>query len=361
MAKKIRIVTNAIVPSAAFVLNKVPPPAVGLDGYYGADNPGGAPINVSVQVTGSQFLDLYDDSDVYIGTFTIADLPPGFKVDSIDQFGGIPSSSSGGGAFMLIPISVAGGTVINDWNAGILPLSNLGSVYVPATMSFWWLSGFWIFTANVTIPAGVSWTSGAMIASQTKAVIASHSPQIFTGQFEDDVPLMIYTGTWSVDESLCPVIDALTNVQIVDPVTGEFSWTYPSGITRVVITLSQVGHDDVVVPLSSPVTSYIPVDIYGNVTVTIVPVSDFPICYGPESTLNLSITSPFVFTGGGSGGNQGIDIGGAATIQFIGNPSGIYTLVPDSTHDTLLERIPTTTTQNVKIPNPKVRFGFVGD
>lgn len=361
MPKKIRIVTNLIVPSAQFVLNKVPAPALGLDGYYGADNPGGAPISVSVQVTGSQFLDLYDDSDVYIGTFTLADLPPGFQVDSIDQFGGIPSSSSGGGAFMLIPMSAGGGASITDWNCGILPLSNLGSVYVPATMSYLWLNGFWIFTANVNINAGVNWTSGALIASQTKAVIAAHSPQIYTGQFDDDVPLMVYSGTWSADAGVCPVIDAVSNLQIVDPVTGEFSWTLPSGAGGVVITLSQTGHDDEVISVLSPTTSYTPVSMYGAVTVTIKPITTFPICYGPESTLSLAITTPYDYTMGDEGSGKGMDLGGAAILQLIGNPSGIYTLVPDSTHDELIERIPSVTTQDVKIPNPLVRFGYVGD
>lgn len=360
MPKYIRNLTNNIVYSASFQRDKTPNPGF-APGYIGSTGQLGVATVCTINVTGSQFLDLYDDSDNYIGTYTLADLPNGFKLTAIDQFGGIPSANSGGGVFMMIPLTFGGGATLDFWNCGILPLTNLSSTFVPATMSYQWLSGFWQFSAQVTIPAGITPAVVVSIVSMIRSSMATYYPTVRTSGYGDDVPLMLYRATWDIDEGSCPIIGPLTNVQIVDPVTGEFSWTYPSGITNVVIKLSQTGHDDVIVPVSSPTTNYIPVNIYGDVDVTIIPVSTFPICYGPRSTLKLAITAPFNYTGGEDGGNKGIDIGGAATIQFIGNPSGIYTLVTDQRHDTLLERIPTTTTQNVKIPNPKIRFGFVGD
>lgn len=60
-------------------------------------------------------------------------------------------------------------------------------------------------------------------------------------------------------------------------------------------------------------------------------------------------------------GYGGIDLGGAATMVFIQNPSGIYTLVKNKRHDTLYERMTGITSVDVKIPDPFVRTGFVGE
>jgi hypothetical protein len=58
-------------------------------------------------------------------------------------------------------------------------------------------------------------------------------------------------------------------------------------------------------------------------------------------------------------GSGGIDFGGSAITLFIGDPSGIYTLVPDKKHDTLYERTDVDSI-NVKIPNPFIVTGFLG-
>lgn len=55
----------------------------------------------------------------------------------------------------------------------------------------------------------------------------------------------------------------------------------------------------------------------------------------------------------------GIALGGTTTIVFIGDPSGIYTLVPGKTHDTLYERTDIDF-QDVAIPNPFVKTAFLG-
>lgn len=71
-------------------------------------------------------------------------------------------------------------------------------------------------------------------------------------------------------------------------------------------------------------------------------------------------------TGGGGGTGHsdsviqdGIDIGGSAVLIFISEPSGIYTMVPGKTHDTLYNR--GSDPIDVKIPNPFVKIPFVGD
>lgn len=57
-------------------------------------------------------------------------------------------------------------------------------------------------------------------------------------------------------------------------------------------------------------------------------------------------------------GSGGIDLGGTASFVFIGDPSGIYTLVPGKTHDTLYERTDVDSV-DVAIPNPFIETAYV--
>jgi len=57
--------------------------------------------------------------------------------------------------------------------------------------------------------------------------------------------------------------------------------------------------------------------------------------------------------------NSTIDVGGGASMQFILEPSGIYTLVEGKTHDTLYSRTSPTST-DVAIPNPFAVTSFLG-
>lgn len=64
------------------------------------------------------------------------------------------------------------------------------------------------------------------------------------------------------------------------------------------------------------------------------------------------------FEGGQTGGF--IDLGGTATVVLSADPSGIYTLVPGKTNDTLYDRDETpVVTVDVKIPDPFIRTGFL--
>lgn len=58
-------------------------------------------------------------------------------------------------------------------------------------------------------------------------------------------------------------------------------------------------------------------------------------------------------------GSGGVDFGGASTIVYIGNASGIYTLVENKDRDTLYDRI-LNTTVDVKIPDPFAKTGHIG-
>ena len=55
----------------------------------------------------------------------------------------------------------------------------------------------------------------------------------------------------------------------------------------------------------------------------------------------------------------GIDLGGAATLTFNGDPSGLYTIVAGKRNDTLYQREGAEATENVAIPRPYFKMGFV--
>jgi hypothetical protein len=80
----------------------------------------------------------------------------------------------------------------------------------------------------------------------------------------------------------------------------------------------------------------------------------------PSPTIPVSwdVDTPDInFTGGQDGF---IDLGGAATIVLAADPSGIYTLVPGKTNDTLYDRDVTPVgTIDVKIPDPFLKTGFL--
>lgn len=89
-------------------------------------------------------------------------------------------------------------------------------------------------------------------------------------------------------------------------------------------------------------------------TITITPINTIPsVVIGPPVIILIG-TFDYTMVGG-------IDLGGTPTLQFIGNPSGIYTLVQGKTNDTLLERIPASGTQDVKIPDPFIKTAFFGE
>ena len=53
-------------------------------------------------------------------------------------------------------------------------------------------------------------------------------------------------------------------------------------------------------------------------------------------------------------------VGGGTPIVLIRDPSGIYTLVPGKTNDTLLDRLPAVVEIDVEIPDPTFKTGYVG-
>jgi len=58
-------------------------------------------------------------------------------------------------------------------------------------------------------------------------------------------------------------------------------------------------------------------------------------------------------------GSGGMEMTGAAAIVFVTDASGVYVLTPGQTHDVLYDRVHQSTT-NVNIPDPFVKFGYIG-
>jgi hypothetical protein len=82
----------------------------------------------------------------------------------------------------------------------------------------------------------------------------------------------------------------------------------------------------------------------------------------------LSPTGPYPPPNGpGPGDNDisvfadgGLILDGTPSLTMLASVSGIYTLVPGKTHDTLYDRQPGVTSVNVKIPDPFAKGGYVG-
>lgn len=114
----------------------------------------------------------------------------------------------------------------------------------------------------------------------------------------------------------------------------------PSGT---VVTVVPVGNFPVILELPGPTVVLTPINPNPSITV------------GPPSVLTVIPQFDYVMSGG-------FDLGGSPTIQLIGDPAGIYTLVPGKTHDTLYERnAGSLTEQDVKIPDPFIKTAFFGD
>lgn len=345
------VVTSVVASGANWILDSL--------GRYTLVSNAIGPITFSIELLVDAFILLLPTATTIITSHTPGDLPSGFEITGISQ--GTENMPGANIAFPpsttpIFPVIDAGSYAI-AWNCGGLNINSVTqNAFNPVTMTMPYLSP-WTFTVTgVDSAIGI----GQLITNLNTRYewYAADSVTPIINPFSPTLPIYPFTGNYSYNTNACSLIGPLTNVTIVNPVTGEFSWTLPPGTGGVVITLSQIGHADIVTSVLSPTLNYIPSNIYGAVTVTIKPITTFPICYGPASTLTLAITVPFIPP---AGIGAGINLGGTPTLQFIGNPSGIYTLVPGKTNDTLYERIPAATTQNVKIPDPLIKTAFLGD
>lgn len=59
-------------------------------------------------------------------------------------------------------------------------------------------------------------------------------------------------------------------------------------------------------------------------------------------------------------GEGGLILGGDPALGLLRDISGIYTIIPNQFHDALIDRQPGVTGQNVKIPDPYIKTGYIG-
>lgn len=176
----------------------------------------------------------------------------------------------------------------------------------------------------------------------------------------DDTPYSVVAFSWVSDSDNCAGLGPVTGLTITDPVTGAISWTLPVGADGSLVRVVSLT-DDTEEYVAGPTNAYVPT-LSGDLTITVYAIKNTPvICISTGESVSVSVTAPFVFTMGEDGISTGIFLGGTSPLQFIGNPSGIYTVVPGKTYDTLYERIPTVTSQDVKIPDPTIVTAYVGE
>jgi hypothetical protein len=321
------------------------------------------PLNTgTINVDALQTFALYDGA-TYIGDFTIADVPEGFAVVSIlmsnwiAKLGGavnFPSSTNNEQAFSRTNgINIVGGWTA--WDAPLLGISSASPIFNPALFGHVLLSGNWSIEGTAQVSFGFFDPTLPRV------------PRISLPLTEGGIPLAFIPGdctlvqaTVTYDAGLCPVLTPITNLTVTDPVTGAISWIMPGGNEDGTIIKITNGITTQVYYLDNAVTTYIP-SLSGDLTLTLYATSINPVCKSSAVSIQVTVTTPFIFVMGNSEINAGINLGGTPILQFIVNPSGIYTIVPGKTNDTLYDRIPAVTSQVVKIPDPYVKTAFIGE
>jgi hypothetical protein len=81
-----------------------------------------------------------------------------------------------------------------------------------------------------------------------------------------------------------------------------------------------------------------------------------PNCDSPDAFYTPVMDPPELATLG----NGGLTLDGSTTITMLKNISGIYTLVPDKTNDTMYDRQSGQASVDIKIPNPTAKTGYIG-
>lgn len=81
-----------------------------------------------------------------------------------------------------------------------------------------------------------------------------------------------------------------------------------------------------------------------------------PNCDQPEPWYNPPMVPPDIAVFG----EGGIDLNGDAPLTLLKDVSGIYTLIPNKTNDTLIDRQTGAPNVDVEIPDPSFRTGFIG-
>ena len=305
-----------IVPGAATALSGAGPWAVDANlyyvstlGYQGPATTGAAQFTFG----GNNLIYLIPTgSGVAIPT-RIQELPFGFQFLDLNQ------SSVGGPPVALEMISVS-------------PFTGVGTIATWSVTSLGWSAGTTPFTPTVQEAMLVGITANATYNSGAASGVLNGATLINPGQDANGL-----LGTY---DALGPQVTPGPIDVEVGP--GDNEITITPGPDTVVVIIEEEGQEEVVIAVTPGVPVVVPVTVPN---VTVIPVN-YPIVPGTPVTVEV----PIVFE---VEGLLVIDMALAPTIRLIGDPSGIYTLIPNQRFDVLYERAAgTTTTQTVQIPRP---------
>lgn len=302
------------------------------------------------QCGGDDSFHLFDDSDIYLGEFTAATLPEGFQfTEEVPPHGdgsncyftmgecleiqSLPTNLISGNAQSFITyfgvdnlppspnVACSGWSTSFGWNNG-----SHGSINTTVRQAF--MDGFTAegsFTATYEGNLG-SFYGAAATRTPTVPLPSGGFPGYFVVGWSDNPsgpPLGPVTG---------PILNTTTPAVTVIP---------PANTTIITVTTPTTTITTNATP-ATPVTVVLPP---GTTVVTITPTNPGVNPPGPSLIIpiNLDVESVGLV----------IDMAVASDIMLIGNPSGIYTLIPNQRFDVLYERAAgTTTTQTVQIPRP---------
>ena len=300
------------------------------------------------QIGGDDVFTLYDESFVLIGTFTLATLPEGFQFINetiagypmpygfIDNFNaaGTPGVLNAGSDTHNAPFPTC-----YYANGGIAPFgivnwqSDFGwsevSLFFDSSVRAAFLAGFEL-VVNYTQNEGAFVIAVAI----TDGLISNSSLTA------SNLPLSKFICGWNDEGPVGPQLGPVTN-PVLNTTTPAITVTPPAEATIIEVETPTTTITTNATPLS-PVTVVLPP---GTTVVTITPLN--PGGNAPGNPLIIPIDLDVESAG------LVIDMALAPTIQLIGDPSGIYTLIPNQRFDVLYERAAgTTTTQTVQIPRP---------
>lgn len=155
-----------------------------------------------------------------------------------------------------------------------------------------------------------------------------------------------------------PDLTSVFNIQTVNLATGEISWELPVAATGTLIQYLDENEENFSIYQDNAILTFT-IPGSGPRSVTLISCILNPFDTGPPVEYSIAPVAAFVIPPGDT--FITIDLGLAEELQFVGNPSGIYTLVPNQYRDILYERIPAPATNPVKIPRPFIKGPFVGD
>ena len=276
--------------------------------------------------------ELFDELGTPLGTFLFADLPEGFQIIGILNNLIAHTDPGGNDRFQNAP-----------WPSGLhAPVDPDGGMVSWSTSFGWNQDNTDFFTSAIRTALYSSFTflgNYFRTTGDSLMITNGNAGVTFAPAFAfADTNTLIFE--WNDEGAVGPQLGPVTN-PVLETTTPTITVTPPTGSTLIEVETPTTTITTNATP-GTPVTVVLPM---GTTVVTITPLN--PGGNAPGNPLIIPIDLDV------ESGGLVIDMALAPTMQVIGNPSGIYTLIPNQRFDVLYERAAgTTTTQTVQIPRP---------